>query len=89
VVTLISIETRNQLVENLDPITERHAAIPQLQCRNQLLACRHADLPRHLVPLLPDNPTGSKLREATGTPKTIDVSGNVPPPNISGSEDFP
>jgi hypothetical protein len=58
-----------ELVENLDPITERRAAIPQLQCCNQLLACRHADLPRHLVPLLPDNPTGSKLREATGQRK--------------------
>jgi hypothetical protein len=34
-------------------------------CCHQLLACRHADLPRHLVPLPPDNPTGSKLREAT------------------------
>jgi Thioesterase superfamily len=33
---------------------------------DQLLACRHADLPRHVVPLLPDNPTGSNLREATG-----------------------
>jgi hypothetical protein len=58
-----------ELVENLDPITERRAAIPQLQCRNQLIACRHAHLPRHLVPLLPENPTGSKLREATGQRK--------------------
>src|ERR1700692_2517280 len=55
-----------ELVENLDSITERRAAIPQLQCGNQLFACRHADLPRHLVRLLPGNPTGSKLREATG-----------------------
>ncbi|WP_216674870.1 hypothetical protein [Paraburkholderia elongata] len=38
-------------------LTEGSAAIPQLQCCNQLLACRHADLPRHLVPLPPDNPT--------------------------------
>jgi len=55
-----------ELVENPDPITERRASIPQLQCCDQLLACRHADLPRHLVSLPPDNPAGSKLREATG-----------------------
>jgi hypothetical protein len=46
------IETRNQL-------------IPKLQCCDQFLACRHADLPRQLVRPLPDNPAGSKLREAT------------------------
>jgi hypothetical protein len=37
-----------------------------LQGCYQLLGCRHANLPRHLVPLPSDNPTGSKLREATG-----------------------
>ncbi|MEO8299971.1 MAG: SDR family NAD(P)-dependent oxidoreductase, partial [Burkholderiales bacterium] len=53
-------------IEDLDPVTERRAAIPLPQRLDQLLACRHADLPRHVVPLPPDNPTGSKLREATG-----------------------
>lgn len=53
-------------VENPDPVTERRAAIPRLQGCYQLLGCRHANLPRHLVPLPSDNPTGSKLREATG-----------------------
>ncbi|MGF6808448.1 hypothetical protein OKW30_003574 [Paraburkholderia sp. Clong3] len=38
----------------------------QLQCCDQLLTCRHADLPCHLVSLPPDNPAGGKLREATG-----------------------
>ena len=33
---------------------------------DQLLACRHADLPRHVALPPPDNPTGNKLREATG-----------------------
>ena len=56
----------HKLVENLDPFTERRAAIPHPQCFDQLLACCHADSPRHVVPLPPDHPTGSNLREATG-----------------------
>ena len=56
----------HELIEDLDPVTERRAAIPLPQRLDQLLACRHADLPHHVVPLPPDNPTGSKLREATG-----------------------
>ena len=56
----------HELIEDLDPVTEYRAAIPLPQRLDQLLACRHADLPRHVVPLPPDNPTGSKLREATG-----------------------
>ena len=56
----------HEFIEDLDPLTECRAAIPHPQRLDQLLACRHADLPRHVVLLPPDNPTGSKLREATG-----------------------
>jgi len=56
----------HELVEDLDPIAERRAAISQPQCLDQLLACGHADSPRHVALPPPDNPTGSKLREATG-----------------------
>lgn len=56
----------HELVEALDPFTERRAAITHPQCVDQLFACCHADLPRHVVLLPPDNPTGSKLREAIG-----------------------
>ena len=45
--------------EHIQPV-----ALPQRL--DQLLACCHADLPRHVVPLPPDHPTGSNLREATG-----------------------
>ena len=55
-----------ELIENRDLFTERRAAIPHSQRFEQLLAYRHADLPRHVALLPPDNPTGSKLREATG-----------------------
>ena len=55
-----------ELVEGLDPITERRAEIPQPQCLDQLFACRHADLPRQVALLPLDYPTGSNLREATG-----------------------
>ena len=57
---------KGELVEDLDPITERRAAIPQPQCLDQRLAWGHADLPRHVALPPPDHPTGSKLREATG-----------------------
>jgi len=56
----------HEFVEDLDPITERRAAISQSQCLDQLLACGHADLPRHVAPPPPDHPTGSRLCEATG-----------------------
>ena len=55
-----------KLIEYPDTVTVRRAAIPQLQCCDQLLTRRHADLARHLVPALPEHPTGSKLREAPG-----------------------
>ena len=57
---------RHELVEDLDPITERRAAISRPLGLNQRLACCHADLPRHAALLPPDHPTGSNLREATG-----------------------
>jgi hypothetical protein len=56
----------HEFVEDLDPISERRTAISLPQCLNQLLACRHADLPRHVAPPPPDNPAGNKLHEATG-----------------------
>ena len=55
----------HELVEVLDPIAERRAAISQPQCLHQLLACRHADWRRHVARLPPDSPTGNKLREVT------------------------
>ena len=51
---------------DLDAIAVLRAAISQPQRLDQFLACRHADLPRHVALPPPDHPTGSNLREATG-----------------------
>ena len=56
----------HELVEDLDLLRRLRAAIPCSQCFDQLLACRHADSPLHVVLLPPDHPAGNKLREATG-----------------------
>lgn len=50
----------HKFIEDLDPVTECRAAVPHPHRFDQLLACRYADLPRHLVLLPLDNPTGSK-----------------------------
>ena len=56
----------HELIEDLDLVHRRRAAVARSQRFDQLLACCHADSPRHVVLLPPDHPTGSKLREATG-----------------------
>jgi hypothetical protein len=55
-----------ELVQDLASLILRRLAIALPNGCNQFLACRHADSPPHVVPLPPDHPTGSKLREATG-----------------------
>jgi hypothetical protein len=45
----------HELIEDLDPVTERRTALPLPQRLDQLPACRRADLPRHVVPLRPRN----------------------------------
>jgi len=61
------------------PATRR--TVSQLQCCDQLLACRHADSPRHLAPLLPDNPAGSKQR----WPQPFGQSSEIFKWNVRGS----
>ena len=46
-----------------------HAAMPNLQYLNHLLACCHGDLSRHTVLLAPDQPAGSQSSEATSQHK--------------------
>jgi hypothetical protein len=56
----------DELIQDLRLLRLRRAALARSQCFDQLLACCHADSPRHVVLLPSDYPTGSKLREATG-----------------------
>ncbi len=55
-----------KFLDDLDPVAERPTAISCSQCLGQFFACGHADSRLHVMLLLPANPMGSNLREATG-----------------------
>ncbi len=77
---------RHELIEDRRPLPCSRLPVARANGLCQLLACCHADspLPRHVMPPS-DHPTGSKIREATGSSAVANLMSQCARARLAGA----